>query len=238
MKLHWLSITAFGPFAESETINFDQLGHNPLFLIDGRTGAGKSSILHAISYALFGETTDTDRKDEGLRCDHADKNLLTELSLEFSIRTDRYRIRRIPPQKRPALRGVGETEQSAVAELVRIELNGSTTTLVAKKKTEADTAIRRILGLTSEQFRQVMVLPQGKFRELLLAKSTDRQAILSTLFQTQVYKRIEEILNDQSNAIERENTRFEQRIKDELDAVKVKSREELSASVAAAGLVL
>lgn len=238
MKLHSLSITAFGPFAKTEKINFDQLGHNPLFLIDGPTGAGKSSILHAISYALFGETTDADRKDEGLRSDHADQDLLTELSLEFSIRTDRYRISRIPPQKRPTLRGAGETDQSAVAELVRIEVNGSTTTLVAKKKTEADNAIRGILGLTSDQFRQVMVLPQGKFRELLLAKSSDRQGILSTLFQTQVYKAIEQILNEQANAIERENTRFEQRIKDELDAVDVKNREELRTSVGAASLEL
>ena len=72
MKLHSLEIQAFGPFSGKETINFSALGENPLFLIDGPTGAGKTSILHAVCYALYGETTDSDRKELGLRCDHAD----------------------------------------------------------------------------------------------------------------------------------------------------------------------
>ncbi len=211
MKLHTLEIQAFGPFAGKQTIEFSALGENPLFLIDGPTGAGKSSILHAVCYALYGETTDSDRKELGLRCDHADADVLTELSLEFSIRSETYRITRVPTQMRPAKRGEGETEQKATAHLRRVLDSGEEETIVARKKTDADPKIADIIGLTSQQFLQVMVLPQGKFRELLLAKSDDRQAILSTLFQTEIYKRIEQLLKDQSAAIEKQHQGFEDR---------------------------
>lgn len=221
MKLHTLEITAFGPFAGKERIDFADLGENPLFLIDGPTGAGKSSILHAVCYGLYGETTDSERKDLGIRCDHADPDTLTEITLEFSIRGNRYRIRREPTQMRPAKRGGGETEHKATAHFMRIAEDGTEETLVPKKKTEADAAIKEILGLTADQFRQVMVLPQGKFRELLLAKSDDRQEILSTLFQTEIYKRIEQLLKDRAGNIERQNADFEERKSDALHEVHV-----------------
>ncbi|TCK09158.1 AAA family ATPase [Marinobacterium mangrovicola] len=209
MKLHQLTLTAFGPFAGREQIDFAKLGDNPLFLIDGPTGAGKSSILHAVCYALYGETTDSERKELGIRCDYAEPETLTEIELEFSIRGQRYRIHRVPTQMRPAKRGGGETEQKATAHLLRIAEDGSEETLVPKKKTDADARIKEILGLTADQFRQVMVLPQGKFRELLLAKSDDRQAILSTLFQTEIYQRIEQRLKDRAGDIERQHKKFE-----------------------------
>jgi len=211
MKLHSLEIQAFGPFSQKEIINFSALGDNALFLIDGPTGAGKSSILHAICYALYGETTDSERKDFGLRCDHAATDTLTELSLEFSIRGDKYRITRVPTQMRPARRGSGETEQKPTAHLRRVSDSAEEETLVAKKTRDADAEIERIVGLTSQQFLQVMVLPQGKFRELLLAKSDDRQLILSTLFQTEIYKQIEQLLKDKAGAIEKHNQSFEDR---------------------------
>jgi exonuclease SbcC len=221
MKLYTLEITAFGPFAGKERIDFADLGENPLFLIDGPTGAGKSSILHAVCYGLYGETTDSERKDLGIRCDHADPDTLTEITLEFSLRGNRYRIRREPTQMRPAKRGGGETEHKATAHFMRIAEDGTEETLVPKKKTEADAAIKEILGLTADQFRQVMVLPQGKFRELLLAKSDDRQEILSTLFQTEIYKRIEQLLKDRAGNIERQNTEFEIRKSEALHEVHV-----------------
>ena len=234
MKLHSLEIQAFGPFSGKETINFSALGENPLFLIDGPTGAGKTSILHAVCYALYGETTDSDRKELGLRCDHADVELMTELSLEFSIRGDTYRITRVPTQMRPAKRGGGETEQKATAHLRRVVDNGDEETLVAKKKTDADPKIVEIIGLTPQQFLQVMVLPQGKFRELLLAKSDDRQVILSTLFQTEIYKRIEQLLKDKAGAIEKQNQSFEDRKAEAYSDVTVADSEGLETSIEAA----
>ena len=231
MKLHVLEIQAFGPFAKKEVIDFSELGENSLFLIDGPTGAGKSSILHAICYALYGETTDSDRKELGLRCDHAEADLLTELSLEFSIRGDQFRITRVPTQMRPSKRGGGETEQKSTAHLRRVLDDGEEETLVAKKTRDADTKIEEIVGLTSEQFLQVMVLPQGKFRELLLAKSDDRQEILSTLFQTQIYKRIEDLLKLKAGEIEKQNKAFEDRKSDAYLDVHVADSDVLEKSI-------
>ena len=208
MKLVELDIKAFGPFAKQQTIDFTALGNNPLFLIDGPTGAGKSSILHAVCFALYGETTDADRKDVGVRSDHADLNDLTEVSLTFVTRGEKYRITRTPTQERPALRGGGVTKAQATANLVRIAADGTEESLVAKKRGEADKQIKEILGLTADQFRQVMVLPQGKFRELLISKSDDRQKILSTLFQTQIFQRIEELLKQQAKSIRRKSEQF------------------------------
>lgn len=230
MKLHSLEIQAFGPFANKEMIDFSALGNNALFLIDGPTGAGKSSILHAICYALYGETTDSDRKELGLRCDHADANDLTVLSLEFSIREEKYRITRVPNQMRPSKRGEGETEQKPTAHLRRVLNEGEEETLVAKKTRDADVRIEQIVGLAPEQFLQVMVLPQGKFRELLLAKSDDRQTILSTLFQTEIYKRIEQLLKDKAGAIEKQNQKFEDRKVEAYSDVAVADGEALNKS--------
>jgi exonuclease SbcC len=227
MKLNQLKIQAFGPFAGEETIDFLALGENPLFLIDGATGAGKSSILHAICYALYGETTDSERKDFGLRCDHTAGDVLTELMLEFCIRGETYRITRQPTQMRPNKRADGETEQQATAHLCRVLSDGSEETLVAKKNKDADEHIKTIVGLSKEQFRQVMVLPQGKFRELLLAKSNERQVILSTLFQTEIYKRIEQLLKDESAAIERDYNKFQEKINEALSDAEVANFDEL-----------
>ncbi|WNC70061.1 SMC family ATPase [Thalassotalea nanhaiensis] len=231
MKLHKLNIQAFGPFAQTEKIDFSDLGDNPLFLIDGPTGAGKSSILHAVCYALYGETTDEDRKDMGVRSDNAADETLTELTLEFSIRGQHYRITRIPTQQRKAKRGDGFTEQKSQAHLVKILDDGEEQTVVTKKVKDANEQIKVIVGLSAQQFRQVMVLPQGKFRELLLANSTDRQAILSTLFQTEIYQRIEQLLKTKAGNIEREYARFKEQITEALNEVFVDGKENLIAAV-------
>lgn len=228
MKLHLLTLQAFGPFAGQEQLRFDDLGEHPLFLIDGPTGAGKSSILHAICYALYGETTDADRKDLGLRSDHAAKDDLTFVCLEFSVRGQRFRIERLPTQWRPQKKGEGETEQKASAQLQRQLDNGDYQTLVAKKKTEADRQIVDILGLTASQFRQVMVLPQGRFRELLLAKSDERQQILSTLFQTQIYKEIELQLKQQYSQYEQQHKEYEKRRLEWLQEAELTNEAELN----------
>jgi exonuclease SbcC len=105
MKPIKLSIQAFGPFADKEEIDFTKLGNNPLFLINGATGAGKSSILDAICFALYGQSTGAERDATQMRCDHSDLSVLTEVSLEFMIGEKHYRIRRAPTQERPKSRG-------------------------------------------------------------------------------------------------------------------------------------
>ena len=195
-----LRMAAFGPFAAVEEIDFRQLGTNPLFLINGPTGAGKSTILDAICFALYGETTGNEREAKEMRCDHADPATLTEVTLEFELANSRYRISRIPDQSRPKSRGEGTTEQKSRAELYRLE-GDEEILLVAPKITEATEEIVNLTGLSAEQFRQVMVLPQGKFRDLLLAKSDEREAIFQQLFQTHVYSTLQTKLREQANAL-------------------------------------
>ncbi|GGN01882.1 AAA family ATPase [Shewanella xiamenensis] len=194
MKPLQLSMSAFGPFASTQTIDFTELGDNPLFLINGPTGAGKTTLLDGICFALYGKTTGNEREGSQMRCDMADDNLLTEVTFSFKLGNTAYRIRRVPEQDRLKKNGEGSTVQKSEAQLFKIAPDGTETLLVASKVSEATAEIEALTGLDVEQFRQVMVLPQGKFRELLMADSKAREQIFSQLFQTHIYKRIEDIL--------------------------------------------
>ena len=199
-----LSMSAFGPFASTQEVDFSALGTNPLFLINGPTGAGKTTILDAICFALYGKTTGDEREGSQMRCDVADNSLLTEVTFSFSLGELQYRIRRVPEQHRAKKSGEGFTVQKPEAQLYRIDKDGSEHLLVASKVSEATVEIEQLTGLDADQFRQVMVLPQGKFRELLMADSKDREKIFSQLFQTQIYRKIEDKLKLQASAIRNE----------------------------------
>ncbi|PKG47830.1 MULTISPECIES: AAA family ATPase [Halomonadaceae] len=208
-----LTMQAFGPFAGTETIDFTVLGRSPLFLINGPTGAGKSSILDALCFALYGQTTGNEREPSQMRCDQANATLLTEVTLDFRLRGADYRVRRVPQQERPKARGEGTTTHNAEAQLWRLNADGEVETcLVARKVNDATAELQTLIGLDANQFRQVMVLPQGKFRELLIADSKKREEIFSQLFQTQIFQRIEERLRLQANQIEREVKEHRQHI--------------------------
>ncbi|MBP6052577.1 MAG: SMC family ATPase [Pseudomonadales bacterium] len=206
-----LEMCAFGPFAGSEVLEFAELGQNPLFLINGPTGAGKTSILDAICYALYGETTSNERDAAQMRCHNAVPELLTEVTFLFELGGTRYRIRRVPEQERPKKSGEGKTRQPSESQLYRIAEDGSEQVLVARKVTDATQMMIDLTGLSAEQFRQVMVLPQGKFRELLLAPSEAREKIFQQLFQTQVYSRLENLLRERANALSSEVARLRER---------------------------
>nr|WP_305792813.1 SMC family ATPase [Sedimenticola hydrogenitrophicus] len=199
-----LTLSAFGPFQASETIPFERLGESPLFLINGPTGSGKTTLLDAICFALYGRTTGNEREGSQMRCDHAAADTLTEVIFSFELAGRGYRIRRVPEQQRPKARGEGTTTQAAEAQLWAIDPAGEEQLLVPAKVTEATREIEQLTGLSVEQFRQVMVLPQGKFRELLLAESKAREEIFSQLFQTRIYRQLEERLKAQSAGIRRE----------------------------------
>ncbi|MGO2879034.1 MAG: AAA family ATPase, partial [Halomonas sp.] len=219
-----LTMQAFGPFAAEETINFSQLGRSPLFLINGPTGAGKSSILDAICFALYGQTTGEERSGTQMRCDQAADTLLTEVTLDFYLRGENYRVRRVPQQERPKARGEGTTTQNAEAQLWRLTADGKENEcLVARSVNDATAQVQALLGLDASQFRQVMVLPQGKFRELLLAESKDREKIFSQLFQTHIFQRIEEHLRTQANQIDRAVKDHQHRVQGILDASDIES---------------
>jgi len=213
MKPLKLTLCAFGPFASSEVIDFTKLGESPLFLINGPTGAGKTSILDAICFALYGETTGDEREASQMRCDLADSGVLTEVCFEFSLADKVYKIRRVPEQMRPKNSGEGETIQKPEAQLYVIGDDQKESLIVAKKVTEANSEINRITGLSVDQFRQVMVLPQGKFRELLMANSASREKIFGQLFQTHHYRQIENRLHEKA-AVIRKSVAEQQKVRE------------------------
>lgn len=214
MKPLRLTLQAFGPFATTEVIDFRELGDNPLFLIDGATGAGKTTLLDGISYALFGKTTGAERQGEQMRCHHAADDLITEVVFDFAIAGQTYRVQRQPTQERPKLRGEGYKEERASANFW--SLTEQQQQLIASRKLQdVNQAVERVIGLRADQFRQVVVLPQGEFRRLLTADATEREAIFAQLFQTQRYQRIEEALKEQAKDI-RDAMRQHQQSLDEL----------------------
>lgn len=225
MKPIKLTMQAFGPFAQTETIEFDKLGTNPLFLINGPTGSGKTSILDAICFALYGETTGNERQGIQMRCDMAAPTLLTEVTLEFSLHGKFYRVIRSPEQEAPKARGEGMTVRKHTAALYEITDEEK---LITSKTTQVKTEVTNIIGLNETQFRQVMVQPQGKFRELLLATSKEREEIFGQLFQTDIYKKIEYALKDKASAISKAKDEFDNQIRGALQVAGVSSEVELT----------
>lgn len=213
MKPRYLKVEAFGPFADAQHLYFDRLGDQALFLIHGVTGAGKSAILDALCFALYGETAGKEREAAQMRCQFSPANVLTRVELVFTLGDKTYRIERFPTQERPKARGEGTTTQQTKAHLWSLQninaeafdtldvVDASETTLLAKSALETTRAVEALTGLNAEQFRQIMVLPQGKFREFLMANSNDREKIFSRLFQTQFYSRIESELKQQASDI-------------------------------------
>ena len=223
MKPIKLTLQAFGPFSGVEQIDFRTLGESPLFLINGPTGSGKSSILDAICYALYGETTGSERTGDQMRCDYADAKLLTTITFEFELANVRYKITRSPDQEVPKQRGEGMTKKSHSAELINLD----TDTLIASKPKQVATEVQTLIGLDVKQFRQVMVIPQGKFRELLTASSKERESIFGQLFQTQIYTTIERVLFERAAGIRKAKEEFDNQIKGALDVASIESEQHL-----------
>ena len=208
-------------------IDFAALGENPLFLINGPTGSGKTTILDGICFALYGKTSSDERDAAQMRCDAADPETLSFVELVFSLRGKIWRIRREPEQLRPKGRGAGLTLHQPRAELVSRDASGKETVLVASKVTEAKTAIEELTGLNVDQFRQVMVLPQGEFRNLLMAKSADREKVFSHLFQTQIYTRIEFSLKEQASLVRKDIEARRNKEKRNLQSAELENEDQL-----------
>ena len=198
MKPHRLAIEAFGPYADPVAIDFDALAAEGLFLIHGTTGAGKTFLLDALCFALYGEVSG-DRSVKGLRSDHAPPGAVPRVSLEFSCGEARYRVERTPAHTAPKARGQGTTEKAPQAVLFRLD-TGAPEQAVAAKTTEVTREVEHLVGLNAAQFRQVILLPQGRFAEVLRAKAEEREALLKTLFDTLIYERAGWWLEDQARA--------------------------------------
>lgn len=201
MKPQKLVVQAFGPYAKIQKFDFNELGENQLFLIHGPTGGGKSTILDAISFALYGESSGNERDGESMRSDYAAPDLLTQITLEFKVGDRYYRIIRSPRQTRPKQNGEGATTTQPKAEMFLINEHGTELDVIGSKITAVNNEVRRILGFSSEQFRQVIMLPQGQFRDLLTSDSRKREEILEQLFGTHIYRAIERELKEQARIL-------------------------------------
>ncbi len=200
MKPLQLVMSAFGPYAGLQALDFTELGDRSFFLIHGHTGAGKTTILDAMCFALYGDTSGALRDGKQMRSDHADPEVVTDVIFDFAIGPDVYRIKRHPEQERPKKHGAGTTIMRADATLwKRTGLAADDAregTVLASGGTKVNAAVENLLGFKSGQFRQVVMLPQGEFRKLLVADSKERQVILETLFHIELYRLVEERLKN------------------------------------------
>ena len=196
-----LTMSAFGPYADKITLKFEQLGKSGLYLITGDTGAGKTTIFDAISFALFGEPSGDNRDASMLRSQYAKPETPTEVELSFDYAGKRYVVTRNPQYMRRKSRGEGFTEERANAELTYPDGR-----LVTKTR-EVNQAITEILGVDRNQFNQIAMLAQGDFRKLLKASTEERKKIFQKLFHTENYYSLQMRLKDEAARL---NKSFEQ----------------------------
>jgi DNA repair protein SbcC/Rad50 len=199
MKLHKLRMKAFGTYAEEQILDFTELKENKMFLIHGQTGAGKTSILDGITFALYGETSGSYRKGKELRSHFANPKDDTEIELVFSVRGKTYRIERKPEQEVAKKNGNGTTIKSAEAKLYLVKISGED--FISDRIDVVKEEIVKIIGFDCNQFKQVIILPQGEFRKFLEAKSSEKEDILNKLFKTEKYTRLESFLSDKNKSV-------------------------------------
>ncbi len=189
MRPHRLSVTAFGAFGGTVEVCFDDLASAGLFLLHGETGAGKTTLLDAISFALYGRVPGERSKARRLRSDHAEPGTPTEVQLEATLGARRIRITRRPEQQRPKRRGDGTTTEQA--KVLLEELDGTGWRTLSTRAGEADDEVKDLIGMSAEQFYQVVLLPQGEFAKFLHAGADDRRKLLAKLFDTDRFGQVE-----------------------------------------------
>ena len=187
-----LTLSAFGPYAGETTLDFDKLGASGLYLITGDTGAGKTTLFDAITYALYGEASGDVRDASMFRSKYAAPGTPTFVELTFTYGGKEYTVKRNPEYERPKDRGEGMTTQKADAQLCLAD--GS---LITKRK-EVDAALVEIMGIDRDQFTQIAMIAQGDFLKLLLASTEERKAIFQKIFRTRCYRDLQEKLKSET----------------------------------------
>lgn len=227
MRPERLRISAFGPYAGQEDLDFSVLGNHTLFLICGPTGAGKSTILDAMCYALYGKTSGAVRSGEDLRSNYVGYDQKTYVEFDFAIGDRHYRIYRSPTQLLERQKGDRSkpVEHKGKADFYEIDEEGGEKAHITSKG--VDSAVEKLLGVGLEQFRQIILLPQGDFRKLLLADSSDRQKIMEQLFQTGIYLAFEKRLQEETQKLKTEYSRGELQRTTLLETCRSESEKEL-----------
>lgn len=228
MRPEQLTISAFGPYAGEVHIDFRKLGGQGLYLITGDTGAGKTTIFDAITFALYGQASGEARRQEGaFRSKYAAEDTPTFVELEFSYRGALYKIRRNPEYQRKKSRGEGSTTQRAQAELIFPDERQP----VTKVKDVTD-AVNKLLGLDYNQFMQIAMIAQGDFQKLLIAGTDERSRIFRQIFHTEIYQEMQKKLQEDFLAKKREYTETKRSIRQYMDAVSAKGYPKLEAELA------
>ncbi len=218
-----LTMSAFGSYAKETTIAFDRLEEG-LFLITGNTGSGKTLIFDAIMFALYNDTSGMTRGHDKLRSDFADSDVETFVELEFLLRGETYKIKRSPSYARPKQRGQGMTTRAAEVELTYPD--GRAVTMVRAVEEE----VKELLGLDKSQFRQVAMIAQGEFYELIGTSSNDRSEIFRRLFDTGLYERIQTLFAEKWRDAKNERERCEDKLFHELGGLQLPDDEEDAAN--------
>lgn len=186
-----LIVTAFGPYSERTEFDFEKLGKSGLYLITGDTGAGKTTIFDAITFALYGRASGSSRSSDMLRSKYAEADVPTEVELDFEYRNKKYKIKRSPEYMRPKKRGEGFTTETAKAEFYCGD------TLFNGKIEEVNSEIEKVMGVTREQFMQIAMIAQGDFMKLLFADSEERKKIFRGIFKTENFDRLTDRLKEE-----------------------------------------
>lgn len=233
MRFHHLTVSAFGPFADTESVDFDDLNAGGLFLMTGPTGAGKTSILDAICFALYGSVPGV-RGVKTLKSHHSAPDARPEVVLDFSIAGRRFVVRRSPEWSRPKRRGEGATTEKASATL--LETTGDIEHFLSSRAQEVGHLVSGLIGMRASQFVQVAMLPQGEFAQFLRAGSQDRHEVLQQLFKTDRFARIEDWVHEHSRKL-RDRAGVEQaRVQRLLDATADRAGSELPEELSGAPL--
>lgn len=220
-----LTMKAFGPYAGTTVVELDKLGKSGLYLITGDTGAGKTTIFDAITFALYGDASGENRKANQFRSKYADDNTPTEVELIFEYDGETYIIKRNPEYYRPLLRGEGMTKKPADAELKMP--NGT----IYTKTRDVDNAIREIMGIDKEQFCQIAMIAQGDFFKLLNAKTDDRQAIFRSIFNTSFYKQIQDRISFDFKSVKSDVEAAKQSVNQYIEGIVCEEDSEISVKV-------
>ncbi len=214
MKPIKLTLSAFGPYAAHTEIDFERLGGHGLYVITGDTGAGKTTIFDAITFALYGEASGNVRKSEMLRSKYAKEDVPTYVELVFFFRKKQYTIKRNPEYLRPKGRGEGYTLQRAQAQLIYPDERPPVT-----KTKEVTKAVTALIGLDRRQFSQIAMIAQGDFQKLLLASTEERSTIFRQIFKTGIYQQLQERLRETVKIQEKEYSELKRSIRQYMDSI-------------------
>jgi DNA repair protein SbcC/Rad50 len=224
MKINQLILSAFGPYNSEQVIDFSLLNEKQLFLVTGPTGSGKTTIFDAISYALYGKSSGNGREADDFISHYAHQEEITFVELNFTLKGINYTIRRTPKQERLSKKGDRLITQKAEASLT---YDNEIITSIS----EVNQKIETILGIDASQFRQIVMLPQGEFRKLLEANSSEKELIFRKIFKTDFYKLFQEQLRQKVKQQDASINQAKSQLQTEVKNIESLDCEELNAQI-------